>query len=443
MSIIMFLALFLYLIFSTFWYVGDRANATFRLFAHSTAQRIVAIVELMETTAPTDRYRLLAGFNSPTLQVGFANTPPPRAQIKPEIEEEIREHLTGLGSREVRIDFQGGRGFPRRGSFDQRGDGQPDLLPSRRKALISVALRTDEWLVFTVSTEMTSFRWAARTAFWLGFGGLVIALFALFASRRVTRPIRRFADAADRMGVDMTHAPPLPETGSRELRSAAQAFNRMQDRLRRYVEDRTQMIAAISHDLRTALTRLQLRAEFIDDDEQRKKAEADLEEMKAMLESTLSFAREDALSEGRASLDLAALVRTLADDLSDAGQDVSCDGADRLVMDGRPKALRRAFANLIDNAVRYGGGARIEISQTDGEATVRIDDDGPGIPEDRLDQVFQPFYRLETSRNRDTGGTGLGLALARTIVRAHGGDIDLQNLQGGGLRVSVVLPITQ
>ena len=222
---------------------------------------------------------------------------------------------------------------------DWRGD-EPDFLPSRRKAVIAVGLGDGSWAVFTAATEMTSLRWAARMAGWLVIGGLFVVLFAAWVSRRVTRPVRRFSDAADRIGRDLLTAPPLPETGSPELRRAARMFNRMQDRLRRLVEDRTLMLGAISHDLRTALTRLRLRVEFIGDDAQRTRAEGDVEEMQAMLEATLAFARGEAAEEAHEPVDLASMAQALCDNAADAGGDARYRGPGRLVM--RPARRRRS-----------------------------------------------------------------------------------------------------
>ena len=244
---------------------------------------------------------------------------------------------------------------------------------------------------------------------------------------------------SDRFGTDV-NAPPLPERGSPEVRKAIRAFNRMQERLRRYVDDRTMMMAAISHDLRTALTRLKLRAEFIDDDEQRAKAVADLDEMQSMLESTLAFARDESVQEPRSRVDLAALLQSVCSDHADVGQNVKYQGPDRAPFDGRPVALRRAFGNLIENAVRYGGEALVTLAQKDGNCRVLVEDRGPGIPSSMRERVFAPFFRLESSRNRETGGMGLGLAVVRSVVRGHGGDIALLDREGGGLSVRVTLP---
>jgi signal transduction histidine kinase len=235
-------------------------------------------------------------------------------------------------------------------------------------------------------------------------------------------------------------APPLPEAGPADLRRATAAFNRMQERLKRLVADRTQMVAALSHDLRTALTRLQLRAEFIADPEQQRKAEGDLDDMRAMLEQTLSLTREEVDAEPIAPIDLASLVQSLCDDLADAGQKVAYSGPDRLTFSCRRGAVKRALANLIDNAVRYGGGAEVMLAGTDDGAVVTVADRGPGIPSEMLEKVFEPFVRLETSRSRETGGHGLGLPLARAAARRHGGDVTVAARAGGGLEAKLALP---
>jgi len=268
-------------------------------------------------------------------------------------------------------------------------------------------------------------------------GGVVFV--AVWAARRLTAPLERLTEASARLGTDV-NAPPLPVEGPREVREAATTYNEMQRRIQRFTRDRTEMLAAISHDLRTALTRLRLRAEFITDDDQRARAEADLEEMNTMLGATLSFARDDAMQEATTRVDLTALVATLCNDLADAGQAVSHTGPERCVVEGRPVALRRALANVIDNAVAYGEGAEVTVEE-DGEGVrVRVRDRGPGIPKTYHERVFAPFFRMEGSRNRDTGGTGLGLAVSRSILRGHGGDVTLSDHPEGGLVVTLSLP---
>ncbi|MEM7351149.1 MAG: ATP-binding protein [Acidobacteriota bacterium] len=413
----------------------DREVAVTRTFALAVADRVVAVVEHMGDRDGAERDAFLAAHESRWLRLELRPTlpelPVPESRHADQIRPVVRRALASLGDRP--IDIRLPRPRPMHG--ERAGPGRRDeVLP----VAVAVGLDDGSWLVATGASQA---RLPNRRNAHHMLGTLaVLALLGWFAARRLTRPLRRFADAADRLGVDM-HAPPLPETGSGELRRAIRAFNRMQERLRRLVDDRTRMLAAISHDLRTSLTRLRLRGEYIDDPEQRRKALADLDEMQAMLTSTLAFARDEALDEERTRLDLAALLQSLCDDLADAGQPVAWDGPDRLRFEGRPRALRRAFANLIDNAVRYGDEAEVTLAEGDERVEVRITDRGPGIPETEREKVFAPFYRLEPSRSRETGGAGLGLALARSVARHHGGDVHLDDRPDGGLVVRVDLPL--
>ncbi|MFN4089257.1 MAG: ATP-binding protein [Alphaproteobacteria bacterium] len=268
-----------------------------------------------------------------------------------------------------------------------------------------------------------------------------LGLLALLIARWVTASLARFAAAADRLGGEV-NAPSLPEEGPEEIRRAAQAFNRMQRRIRRFVDERLYAMAAASHDLRTPITRLRLRAEFVDDDEQRTKMLRDLDEMEAILSSTIAFVREQADDEPRVRLDLTDLVAEVCEGVRDAGHAVTLDLPPRMEMEGRTVALRRAFANLIGNAVKYGGATTVHGRVDSDRLVVDVEDYGPGIPDSELEKVFAPFYRLESSRSRETGGTGLGLTVAQTIMRAHGGEIELANRPKGGLRQTVTLPRT-
>jgi signal transduction histidine kinase len=241
------------------------------------------------------------------------------------------------------------------------------------------------------------------------------------------------------------NSPPLPEGGPDEVARAAIAFNTMASRIRRFVQDRTFMLTAIGHDLRTPITRLKLRAEFIEDDEQRGKFLADLDELDTMVSATLAFGRDSADAEPAVQLDLCALLRTVLDEAADARPDAAeklkYSGPDHLVLTGRTVALKRAFANLIGNAVKYAGGAQVDVQpKRHGHVTVVVQDDGQGLPPDELERVFEPFYRVENSRNRETGGTGLGLPIARNIFRAHGGDVTLANRPSNGAKATVTLP---
>jgi signal transduction histidine kinase len=315
--------------------------------------------------------------------------------------------------------------------------------PGSVRFLVSLRLPDGEW--FNLRVDLQPPRpWHSDT-FLIAFFAMTLAaaLLTLWAVRRLIQPVRALAQAADRLGRDV-NAPPLPETGPSEVATAAHAFNTMAERIRRFVGDRTQMLAAIGHDLRTPITRLRLRAEFMDDDEQRRKMLADLDEMEQMITATLAFARDDSAAEPTVAVDVAALCRTVLDEAADARPDladaITYEGPDRLTASARPAALKRALANLVGNALSYGNAARLGLSAAGRAVRIAIEDDGPGIPVGDLEAVFQPFKRLEQSRNRETGGSGLGLPIARNIFRAHGGDVVLKNRGGGGLVAQATLP---
>ncbi|HLZ64862.1 MAG TPA: ATP-binding protein [Aliidongia sp.] len=304
---------------------------------------------------------------------------------------------------------------------------------------VGVQLTNGCWAEVTLHGPPPAFGWI-RLLLRVGGFGVVIILCSLWFARKAARNLSQFSAAADAIGRSVD-APLLPESGPHEVRLAAKAFNRMQERLRRFVNDRTQMLAAISHDLRTPLTRLRLRAEFVDDDAQRAKMLSDIAEMEAMITATLAFARDDALREPRTPQDLDQLLDQLASDLCDSGYPVQYEPGEPVVVSCSPGGVRRAIANLAENAVKYGDVAHLSLQRHGDLVTILIEDDGPGIPPELAEQVFQPFFRLEGSRNRDTGGVGLGLSVARTIIRGHGGDIELSNRPEGGLRVTVTLPV--
>lgn len=303
---------------------------------------------------------------------------------------------------------------------------------------VSVPVSDGTWLNFAAPFVLKSF-WASRL-FWslLLMTAAVIGL-SIWAVRRSTAPLAVFAKAAERLGRDVG-APPMSEEGPCEVRQAAAAFNEMQRRISGFVEDRTRMLAAISHDLRTPITRLRLRAEFIEDEEQRRKTMSDLDEMETMIAATLDFSRDAALEKENKFLDLGVLLKTLCDDASDNGGKAEYEGPGKFAFSGRPVALKRAFGNLIENAIAYGNQARVSLVYGRDKVTVTIDDDGPGIACEDKESVFHPFVRLEGSRSRETGGVGLGLSVVRSVVHAHGGEVTLSNRPEGGLRVGVTLP---
>ena len=327
----------------------------------------------------------------------------------------------------------------RRGPGYRQGPGRPPFAGDTFDVLASVPFADGGWINARTRTraEPVPIPWPSI----ISAGLMAVAILAIVGLivRRATRPLAVLADRVEAFGrgaPSMT----LPETGPREVRRLTAAFNRMQERLARFISDRTRMLAAIGHDLRTPITSLKIRTELLDDEESRDRMMATLDDMQRMTEATLAFAREDADAEPLRSVDLNALVESLCDDLAAMGKDVTFTGVERLPYTCRPTALRRAFSNLVDNAVRYGDRARVTLAATADGPRIVIDDDGPGIPADRIEEVYKPFVRLETSRSRDTGGTGLGLSIARSIILAHGGELTLGNRKDGGLRVEIRLP---
>ena len=295
------------------------------------------------------------------------------------------------------------------------------------------------WAVVRPQPAFGISAWQQRILLSLALSFVAMAPVAYVFARRLSSPIRLFADAAERLGRD-PRAEPLVLKGPSEIGIAVRAFNDMQERLRRYVEDRTAMVGAIAHDLRTPLTRLRFRIESLPE-EQRAKMSADIDQMEAMISAALTFVRDASRPGERTPLELSSLLESLCDEMAETGHATQVESGEKVVLEGDPMALRRLFSNLLENAVKFGGRARTRVFRDANNAVVEIEDDGPGIPPGDREKVFEPFYRREPSRSRQTGGIGLGLAVVRSIARGHGGDVDLVNRVGGGLTARVQLPL--
>jgi signal transduction histidine kinase len=315
------------------------------------------------------------------------------------------------------------------------------MMAGRTEAVemtLSIRLARGDWLNVRTMFHRPGPQFSPKVLLPLLLMAVAVALVAWWTARRVVGPMRALAAGADRLGRGLD-AGPLPMTGPSEVRNTTLAFNRMQDRLTRFVTERTHMLAALSHDLRSPLTAMRLRIEMLDETEDSVRLKSLVEEMQAMVEATLEFAHGVAKAESEALVDIAAL---LANIVSDVGGDrANLAPSQPVPVTIRPHMLNRALRNLIDNAVRYGDVANVTLTQEPGAVIITIADTGPGLPKDQLEAVFEPFVRLEGSRNRDTGGVGLGLAIARTIIQAHGGTVLLRNRSGGGLEAMVRLPI--
>ncbi len=399
------------------------------------AERLVAVKRVIAALPESEREQTAHALSTATLEIHWSASSlvNPRAAESHRImlvRQRLRELIAGIEDDHVRLAFAD-EGAPRERADD---DAFHHLL------LASVQLPDGSWLNFSVSMLRLASAPDHSVLGSLTAMALGILLVSIFLVRSVTAPLRSLATAADRIGIDAS-SPEVPQSGPREVRLAAVAFNRMQTRIKRLIDDRTQTLAAVSHDLKTPITRLRLRAHFVRDDELRQTIESDLEEMEAMIQSTLDFLRGDSTGEDVRTVDIGTIIETVCDHLVDSGHDVVLRADTHAPLSCRPLAIKRAFSNLVDNAVKYGTRARVSLAKQADTLIVTIDDDGPGIPEAELDRVFDPFYRLEASRSRETGGAGLGLTVARSTIRAHGGDIQLANRSGGGLSVTVALPM--
>ena len=411
-------------------FAQERGSAYRAAYREGAAARLASLVRLIEDSPPELHARIAATASTALLRVALADAPQEEGSAGPGADA-VSASLAAALSRppsDVRVEIAGEPWW--------RGDDPPPRRP--RWLGVSVKLENGRWLnAATGRPRVPPLGGAVLAA--LVLSAVAVTATAALAARRLSRPLRRLADAADRLGRGEP-VEALPEDGPEETRRTVRAFNQMRERLHRLMHDRTITLAAIAHDLRTPITTLRLRAEFVDEDTRARMIET-LDEMQAMAEAGLAFAKGDAAGEPTHPTDLVALVESVAEDLAAQGLGVTMeDGADRAVLPCRKGALRRALTNLIENAVRYGGAARVRVAREAGEVRVTVDDDGPGIPPGELERVFEPFVRLDPSRSRDTGGAGLGLSIARSTVRAHGGDVRLENREGGGLRAVVALP---
>ena len=441
----------------------DRDQALYLAVGGHVAQRIAAIVKLLDTLEDSERQRLVTALDLPptrlSLDLPWQTADESDDRYQTTLFRALLQRQLGPDRRfQVEITDDLPPPPPPR-SVDRpfRRDPPPPLLMPgdqgqriphwRRHAMmlglrnfvVQARLRDGAVATFQQVLPEEVIAWPLRLLLTLLTVLVSVTGLAALAVRTLTRPLAVLADAATELGRDIRR-PALAETGPLEVRRAAQAFNTMQHRLIRYLEDRNRVLAAISHDLKTPITRLRLRTELLDDSPLREKFQADLDEMQRMAQTSLDFLRGSENAEPLAALDLNALLESLREDAEDAGREVGIIGTADWPLRCQPLALKRCLTNLVDNGLNYG--QRVDITVLDGPKRLRLmlRDQGPGIPPEQLERVFEPFYRLESSRSRDTGGTGLGLSIARNIARAHGGDLTLHNAAEGGLEAVLELP---
>jgi signal transduction histidine kinase len=412
----------------------DRGSSVYRLASLQIAARIGQAVRILERLPAAERHKVVEEISGPHLRValagrrvavasGFVEHDPYEARFTRELQQRIG------APRPVRVDVNPA---PRSsGPFALwMARHFYFLLPEPFSIVVQVELQDGSYAIFEVNVPHEPLSRFESLVPQLTLLVLVCFALAAFLVRMTTGSLDRLARAADAIGQDPASGP-LAEAGPSEIRRVIAAFNRMQERVRRYLVERGRLLSAISHDLKTPLTRLRLRAEMLPDPELRAKMLRDLDDMQTMVGSTLDFFATVDRDAQRQPVDIAALIESMCEDRRESGQALGVRGVPLAPYRADPQALRRCLENLIENAIRYGASAEIEIADSPERLRIAIRDRGPGIPEPELERVFEPFYRLEGSRNMASGGTGLGLSIARNIARWHGGEVTLRNAAGG------------
>jgi signal transduction histidine kinase len=432
----------------------DRGGAVYRLSAQQLALRIGETARILNRLPPSERAKVAEELNSSTLRLSLS----PEAFQADRDEEEFQEYEAAFARMIQRAIGTTARVTaeitplpkPRRSTGAEPPAHGPIelwiarnfhfLLPDPFVVVAQVGLDDGTMAIFLAQVPQEPLGRLKRIVPHLLLWVLIFFALAALAVRLITRSLDRLARAADRLGSD-PEGPPIVEAGPTEVRRVIGAFNRMQAEVRGYVLERTRLLGAVSHDLRTPLTRLRLRAELLPDPELRAKFVRDVAEMEAMAAAALDFTRTLGAEARREPVDVGALIDRLSEDWRETGGKVTVEGAPRDAVSAHPEALRRCLNNLIENALRYGERAHVHVEDDDEALRIAVGDEGPGIPEAELERVFEPFFRLEPSRNRASGGAGLGLSIARNIARWHGGDVRLRNrAPDAGLVAELWLP---
>lgn len=431
---------------SLWLFVDERGLAVRAALGFEAAGRAANVALLLDEAPESLQQAILRAANSPLVRFDLSDTPAVDHESHADggaVEARIRELLGGAKNRKIRVELHEVEHgiLPMPHLAPEMAEMHLAMMRGELSAIemqLSIALADGQWLNVGTRFERPPLQWPWASIVSFGITAAIVLVSASwFLLTRLTGPLLRVSRAADTLGRGEA-VDPLPLIGPSEVRGLTQAFNRMQARLTRFVADRTRLLAALGHDLRSPLTAMRVRAEMVEEDETRNSLIASVEEMQEMVDATLAFARGMASAEAYETVDLGAFLKQLQTDMID---DFTLNTANSIGVRLRPQSARRALRNIIENALRYGETAEVTFRHDTELVQIRVADDGPGIPEAELEQVFEPFFRLEKSRSRETGGTGLGLSIARTIVRAHGGDVTLSNRAEGGLLVTVTLPL--
>ena len=434
-------------------YRSERDEALGLVNSRNAMIRLSSVVRLLSSSPPELHEEILRASRSETLMMRIQNVPLSPSEHNQQYEDVLRRLLEYPNNLSVQISAERVRDQLPPTMFEQMHQQMRDGQGHTRTGLApppfwqrdvrlygSVELLDGRWLNFSSLADREPPTWSLSALLSLLLVALLIGAVLVVLLRRITRPLKLLVQQAEQFGRGAA-IPPLSESGPQEVAETLAAFNRMQHRLNRFVQDRTQMLAAISHDLRTPLTSLRLRCEFLPDSEDRDRMLQTLAQMESMLHATLSFARDEHQGEENRNVDLVSLLHSLCDDYEDNGQPVECYAEGKRVYQCRPEVLRRVLQNLINNALKYAGDAEVSLEATANAILIRVRDHGEGIPEDQLESVFKPFFRLDTARNTEDGSVGLGLAIARTLIHQHGGELQLSNAPDGGFLAEIQLPL--
>lgn len=430
---------------SLWLFVDERSLAVRAALGFEAAGRAANVALLLEEAPASLQQAILRAANSPLVRFDLSDMPDVDHASHADggaVEARVRGLLGGAMDREIRVELHEVEHeiLPMPHLAPEMAEMHLAMMKGELSAIemqLSIALVDGRWLNVGTRFEPPPLQWPWISIVSFGITAAIILVAACwFLLTRLTWPLLRVAGAADRLGRGEA-VDPLPLIGPGEVRGLTQAFNRMQERLTRFVADRTQLLAALGHDLRSPLTAMRVRAEMVEEDETRESLVASVEEMQEMVDATLAFARGMASAEASETVDLRSYLEQLQEDMIEGFE---LHAPDTTQVRLRPQSMRRALRNIVENAQRYGHEAKVTFRTDPEHVQILISDLGPGIPETELQQVFEPFFRLEKSRSRETGGTGLGLSIARTIIRAHGGDVTLANRAEGGLLATVSLP---
>ena len=435
--------------FVSLWLFADERSLAIRAaLGFEAAGRAANVARLIEE-APADlRPSIIRAANSPLVRFDLGTKPLVQHSDHSDgglVETRVRALLNDSYSRDIRVELHQIQGaiLPLPNLSHEMTEMHLAMMRGELSAIemnLSISIAGGQWLNVSTRFERPPIQWPLYSM--LTFGLTAMALLVAvswFVMTGLLGPLRRLARASERLGrgedIDA-----LPERGPQEVRELTAGFNRMQDRLTRFVADRTRVLAALGHDLRSPLTAMRVHSEMVEEDETRESLVATVEEMQSMVEATLTFAKGLSGNEPMQDVDLQSFLEALRGDM--VVPFVLSDGPE-ITVRLRPNAIRRALRNVIENAVRYGGSATLGWISADGEIEISVTDRGPGIPTAELERVFDPFFRLEESRSLETGGHGLGLSIARSILRAQGGEISLANHPDGGLIATIRLPVAE